>query len=188
MTTGDCFIMIGSNKEEPMTLYQIDCVRGDKMDAFSTLVKKAQIMGWDFPDEYDNDIPEEAIELPRDTYSKVKQKMQDFATQSQKFIHENLIDGDFEVEIGKHYAYGGIYTLTKLEGQRAHFDFFRVNFENISPCWTSEMSADYIKERMKPVSEELYQEMLSRYKSFVAQLQDYLFTLAKNQSSATCKY
>lgn len=188
MTTGDCFIMMGSNKEEPMTLYLIDCVRGDKIDAFSISINKAKIMGWDFPYEYDNDIPEEAVELPRDTYSNVKQRMEDFVTQAYKLIRESLIEGDFEIEIGKHYIYRGIRTITKLEDQRAYYDIFRIDVENISPCWSGNCAIDVMKEDVKPIKEEAYQELLCRYKSFVAQLQNYLFTLAKNQSSATCKY
>ena len=103
MTTGDCFILTGSNQEEPMTIYKIECVRGDKIDALSILIKKGQIMGWNFPDEYDNDIPEEAIQLPCDTYAKIKQEMEDFYIKSSNFIQENLVKGDFEIEIGRHY-------------------------------------------------------------------------------------
>ena len=71
MTTGDCFILIGPSKEEPMTIYKIAGVRADKIDALSILIRKGQIMGFDFPSEYENDIPEEAIQLPRDTYAKI---------------------------------------------------------------------------------------------------------------------
>lgn len=49
MTTGDCFILTGSNQEEPMTIYKIEGVRGDKIDALSILIKKGQIMGVGFP-------------------------------------------------------------------------------------------------------------------------------------------
>lgn len=185
MTTGDCFILTGSNKEEPMTLYQIDSVRGDKMDALSILVKKSQIMGWDIPKEYDNDIPEEAIELPRDTYSNVKHQMEEFVKQSYELIRKNLVEGDFEIEIGKRYVDWDVYTISRLEDQRAYYDLFRIDTENISPCWSGSMNTDDIKE-MRPVTEELYQELLCRYKSFVAKLQDFLFSLAENQSHSTC--
>ena len=165
-----------------MTLYQIDCVRGDKIDAFSILIKKSQIMGWNFPKEYDNDIPEEAIELPRDTYSIVKQQMEDFVKQSYKLFRENLIEGDFEIEIGKRYVGRGIHTITKIENQRAYYDLFKIDSENISPCWSGDMNAENIKESLKPITEELYQELLCRYKSLVAKLQDYLFSFAEDQS------
>ncbi len=187
MTTGDCFIMLGSSKKEPMTLYRIDSVRGDKIEAFSILIKKEQIIGLDFPDEYDNDIPEESIELPRDTYDNVKQRMEDFVTHSCKLIRENLVGGDFEIELGKRYVYRGIYTITKLENQRAYYDLFRIDTEIISPCWSGDINTDGIKEMLKPINEGVYQELLCRYKSFVTQLQEYLFTLAENNPSITYK-
>jgi hypothetical protein len=48
MATGDCFIMIGSNQDEPMTMYKIDSVREDKIDAFSILIKKRAYHGLGF--------------------------------------------------------------------------------------------------------------------------------------------
>lgn len=178
MTTGDCFILTGSNQEEPMTIYKIEGVRGDKIDALSILIKKGQIMGWNFPDEYDNDIPEEAIRLPCDTYAKIKQEMEDFYIKSSKFIQENLVKGDFEIEIGRHYYGRSINTVTKIEKDRVYYKVFRIDPENISPCWTGSERMEGIRESWLPVTDEIYEELLRRYKMFVSQLQEHLFILA----------
>lgn len=61
MKTGDCFIMIDSETEEPMTLYLLKQIRGNKFEALSICIDKHWIHGWNYPDEYDNDIPEETI-------------------------------------------------------------------------------------------------------------------------------
>ena len=187
MTVGDCIILIGSSKDEPMTIYRILGVRGDKIDALSILIKKGQIMGWDFPSEYDNDIPDGVILLPCDTYAKVKQQMKDFYIQSCKYIQANLINAEFEIEIGKHYCDRFIYTVTKIEDGRVHYNVFRIEPENISPCWIGEERMDGIKESWRPISNELYEELLSRYKKFVSQLQEYLYALAKKCSNTGCK-
>lgn len=178
MTTGDCFILIGPSKEEPMTIYKIAGVRADKIDALSILIRKGQIMGFDFPSEYENDIPEEAIRLPRDTYAKIKQQMEGFSAQSHKYIRANLVDGDVELEIGKRYYDRYINTITKIEGEKVYYNVFRIEPENISPCWTGSERIDGIKERCRPVTDELYKELLKHYKLFVAQLQEQLYTLA----------
>lgn len=113
--------------------------------------------------------------------------MEDFVTHSCKLIRENLVGGDFEIELGKRYVYRGIYTITKLENQRAYYDLFRIDTEIISPCWSGDINTDGIKEMLKPINEGVYQELLCRYKSFVTQLQEYLFTLAENNPSITYK-
>ena len=187
MTTGDCFIMIGSSQDKPMTMYKIDSVRDDKIDAFSILIKNEQIMGWDFPDVYDNDIPEKAILLPPDTYAAVKQQMEDFYVQSRKLIQENLVDGDFEVEIGRRYCYRSIRTVTKIEENRVYYDLFRIDPENISPCWTGNERADGIQDRWRPIKDGLYEELLRRYRIFVAQLQERLFILAISRSGTSAQ-
>ncbi len=166
-------------------MYKIDSVREDKMDAFSILIKKEQIMGWDFPNEYDNDIPEEAILLPQDTYAKVKQRMEDFYVQSRQLIQENLVDGDFEIEMGRRYFYRSIHTVTKIEENRVYYDLFRIDPENISPIWTGNECRDGIQDRWQPIKDGLYEELLQRYKIFVAQLQERLFALAINSSDTS---
>ncbi len=169
-----------------MTLYQIGSVRGEKIEAFSILIKKSQIMAWDFPYEYDNNIPEKAFPLPRDTRIKVKQQLADFSAKALELISKNTEDGDINIEVGKRYYSGrSINSVTKTENGRVYYNAFRIDPENISPCWAGDERIEWAKEDWLPITEELYETLLSRYKTLVATLQKQLFTLAQSYSTAT---
>ena len=184
MTTGDCFIMIGSKEEEPMTLYLLKQIRGNKVDAFSISIDKHWIHGWDYPDEYDNDIPEEAIVLPCDTYTEVKRQMVEFCTEAHKYTQNNIVKADFKFEVGKHYYERFIETITKIEDNRVYFKTLRIDPEDISPNWTWNAAIDVLADHMVPLSEEVYNEILSRYYKFVSHLQEFLFDLAQQNAGA----
>ncbi len=104
--------------------------------------------------------------------------MEDFYIKSSKFIQENLVKGDFEIEIGRHYYGRSINTVTKIEKDRVYYKVFRIDPENISPCWTGSERMEGIRESWLPVTDEIYEELLRRYKMFVSQLQEHLFILA----------
>ena len=185
MTTGDCFIMIGSEKEEPMTLYLLKQIRGNKIDALSVSIDKHWIHGWDYPDEYDNDIPEEAIVLPSDTYTEVKRQMVEFCTDAHKYIQDNMVKTDLKVQVGKHYYGRFIETITKIEDNRVYYNTLRLESEDISPNWTGDAAINVWADQMTPISEEVYNEILSRYYKFVSHLQEYLFDLAQQHIKTT---
>lgn len=184
MTTGDCFIMIGSEKEEPMTIYLLKQIRGNKIDALSISIDKHWIHGWDYPDEYDNDIPEEAIVLPSDTYADIKRQMVEFCADAHKYIQDNIVKTDFKFEVGKHYYGRDIETITKIEDNRVYYNTLRINSEDISPSWTGDAAIELV-DQVVPLSEEVYNEILSRYYKFVSHLQEYLFDLAQQHIKTT---
>ena len=78
MKKNDCFLMKGSNDSEPMTLYYITDMYSDKIRALSICIKDDMVQGLEYDSEYDNEIPEDAIMLPSNTYDHVKNEMNIF--------------------------------------------------------------------------------------------------------------
>ena len=170
MEKNDCFLMKGSDINEPMTLYFVSSVSEDKLHALSICIKDSMVQalshGWD----YEEVIPEKAVLLPSDTYQKVKHEMATFLKEIKFYISNKLIKGDFKIEIGGHYYDGYIYTITEIGESKVKYDLFRLEEENISPFWSGESHIDNIHDYCWPISNETYKEVLEKYKSFVSAL------------------
>lgn len=177
MKPGDCFIMKGSTKEEPMTIYLIGQVRGESLDAYSIGISENMIHGWNYPDEYDNveDIPSDAVSIPNETYYKIKNQMKSFVIDAHNYIKENVVDGEFVIEPGRFYYGRFMDVLKKIGGNKVYYETFRIEAENISPNWRGEASMDVFRDNRRPIPEFVYQEILRRYKVFLLELRAYLF-------------
>ncbi len=176
MKKGDCFLMKGSSIEEPITLYRIVDIKEDKLWALCICIKNSMVQGLDIPNEYDNDIPSDAVMLTPETYDDIKQSMKDFLRETADFLKGKVIKDEGPVMIGYRYYDGYIETVTKIEEGRAYYDLFRLEPENISPCWTGNRSIeDYVEGHIGRISEETYNEVLRRYKDYIAELRDRLF-------------
>lgn len=175
MEKNDCFLMKGSDINEPMTLYFVSSVSEDKFHALSICIKDSMVQalshGWD----YEEVIPEKAVLLPSGTYQKVKHEMATFLKEIKFYISNNLIKGDFKIEIGGHYYDGYIYTITEIGESKVKYDLFRLEEENISPFWSGESHIDNIHDYCWPISNETYKEVLEKYKSFVSALREQLY-------------
>ena len=176
MKKGDCYLMKGSSIDEPMTLYRIVDIKEDKLWALSVCIKNSMVQGLDIPNEYDNDIPSDAVMLTPETYDDIKQSMKDFLRETADFLKGRVIKDEGPVMIGDRYYDGYIETVTKIEDGRAYYDLFRLEPENISPCWTGNRSIeDYVEGLIGRISEETYNEVLRRYKDYIAELRGRLF-------------
>lgn len=176
MKKGDCFLMKGSSIEEPMTLYRIVDIKEDKLWALCICIKNSMVQGLDILNEYDNDIPSDAVMLTPETYDNIKQSMKDFLRETADFLKGRVIKDEEPVKIGYRYYDGYIETVTKIEDGRAYYDLFRLEPENISPCWTGNRSIeDYVEGLIGRISEETYNEVLRRYKDYIAELRGRLF-------------
>ena len=177
MKTGDCFILKGSTKDEPMTIYLIDQVRGESLDVYSIGISENMIHGCNYPDEYDNDgnIPSDAVFISKEVYYKVKDLMKFFVNESHNYIQENVITGDFVIEPKRYYYGRFIENVRKIEDNKVYYDTFRIEPENISPCWRGEANMDVLIDHWRPIPEYIYQEILRRYRKFIMELREYLF-------------
>lgn len=171
----DCFLMKGSEITEPMTLYYVAYVNGDKVRVLSVYVGKEMIQGLEHGFEYDNDVSDDAIFMSPDVYDEMKEKMVSFLEKIKNFIHKNIIKGKFDLEVGGHYYHGYIYTIKEIGEKRVKCDLFRLEEENISPYWRAE---DFIEDmkHYHPISEGTYQEVLRMYNDFVVELRNKLLS------------
>jgi len=176
MKKGDCFIMKGSTINDPMTLYYITDEYDDKLCALSICINNQMVQGLDYDNEYDNDIPEEAVVLSPDTYSHVKESMKVFLKETKSFIEENIEQGDFELQVGHHYYDGYIHTITEIGETRAKYNLFRLEEENISPYWTGDGNIDTLHKYCLPIPEKVYQDVKQRYYEFVINLRKMLYS------------
>lgn len=178
---GDCFLMHGSTIEEPMTLYLVKKIIDEKIIALSVLIKKQMVQSWDPWDSintYDNDIPNEAVFLPKETFDIVTKKKMDFLEEIWNYIETNLVENisKTKIEVGKHYYNRGfIYTIDSIGEERFKSQVFRLERENISPYWSGddriECGEDY-----KLIKDGVYEEVKHRYDDFVQDLRKLLFT------------
>lgn len=177
MKPGDCFLMKGATKEKPMTIYLIDDFKGEKLYAYALYVGDNMIQGLDYPMQYDNNIPPDAVILPKDTYSKAKELMKAFVKEAHCYIRENIIGGDVVIEMGKrYYDYRvAINVVKKIKEGRVYYETFRIDEENISPYWKGEANIDVLIDSWRPIPEYVYQEILSRYKRLLRNLREYMF-------------
>lgn len=176
MKKGDCFLMKGPSIEEPMTLYHIVDMKEDKLWALRVCIKNSMVQGLDIPNEYDNDIPSDAVRLAPESYNDIKHSMKDFLKETADFLKGRIIKDESPVKIGDHYYDGYIETVTKIEDGRVYYDLFRLEPENISPYWTGNGSIeDYVESHAGRISEGTYNEVLKRYKEYIAKLRGRLF-------------
>ena len=103
MKKGDCFLMKGSSIEEPMTLYRIVDIKEDKLWALCICIKNSMVQGLDILNEYDNDIPSDAVMLTPETYDNIKQSMKDFLRETADFLKGRVIKDEEPVKIGYRY-------------------------------------------------------------------------------------
>lgn len=177
MKKGDCFIMKGSVKEDPIYIYLIEEINDKQLYAFRIIINDKWIMAWDFPNSYKNDLSSATVTVPNDVYYKVKELIKQFAIAANEYTWENLLEGDVVIEPGKLFSYRFINTFTKIDGSRAYFDIFRTDFEVISPCCRGEADIEVLKDRLRPLPEYVYDEIMSRYKKFLQELREYVFNL-----------
>lgn len=164
--------MKGSTDCEPMTLYYITDMYNDKIRALSICIKDEMVQGLEYASEYDNEIPQEAILLPSNTYDQVKKEMNAFLKETKSFIEKNLIKGKYTLQIGGHYYDGYIQTVTEIGEKRTKYNLFRLEPENISPAWTGDCLTEDITDRCMPISDETYCEVLKMYKEFLQKLRN----------------
>ena len=172
--------MMGQSKEEPMTLYSIEEIGNDNVSARFISISETGIADVGCPQEYEKDLPEDAVTLPGETFDQVRGQMDDFCTQTNEYIRGNLAEGDHEPEIGSHYYdWLDVYTVTGFEGDRVHYDIIRLDPLNISPCWTGNaLAKDCNGDLWRNIPDDVYEEVLSRYREFLSHLRDYLSGLA----------
>ena len=170
--------MKGSSIDEPMTLYHIIDMTEDKLWALSVCISNSMVQGLDIPNEYDNHIPSDAVMLAPESYNDIKLSMKDFLREIAEFLRGRLITSEMPIKIGCHYYDGYIKTITKIEEGRVYYSLFRLEPENISPNWTGNSSIENFEQsHTGRISEETYNEVLRRYKEYVAELKYRLFYL-----------
>ena len=102
--------------------------------------------------------------------------MKEFLKETADFLKGRVVMDASPVKIGEHYYDGYIETVTKIEEGRAYYDLFRLEPENISPCWTGNRSIeDYVEGHIGRISDETYNEVFRRYTEYIAKLRDRLF-------------
>lgn len=172
MKINDCILMKGSTENEPMTLYYITDMYDDKIRALSICICDEMVQGLEYASEYDNEIPKDAILLPTDSYSQVKEEMNTFLKEVKSFIKNNLISGPYELQVGGHYYGRFINTITEIGKERTKYNVFRLDPENISPIWTGSERTESFKDKCVPISDETYNKVLSMYKSLLVRLRN----------------
>ena len=169
-------MMKGSSIDEPMTLYHIVDMKEDKLWALSVCVSNSMVQGLDIPNEYDNDIPSDAVVLASESYDDIKQSMKGFLRETSDFLKGRLITNEMPIKIGCHYYDGYIKTITKIEESKVYYNVFRLEPENISPNWTGNSSiVNFGQSFTGRISEETYNEVHRRYNEYVAELRYRLF-------------
>lgn len=171
MKKNDCFLVKGETMDEPMTVYHIIDIQQDKLWAQTLLVKSEMVHGWPTPNEYDNNIPEDAILLPPDAWEWGKEEMISFIEETSDYLRKVAIREKPQIKVGGHYVGGRgfIHTVTEIREKRIKYRVFRLDEDDISPCWQGEDDFD-TTERWYAISEETYKEVLHRYDDFLSRL------------------
>ena len=174
MEKGDCFLMKGLTTTEPMTLYYITDKYEDKVKALRIYIGNDMVQALTYDSEFDDEIPVDALYLPFGTYSHVIDCMKSFLAEIKSFLRDNVIDGEYELKVGGHYYDGYIQTITSIGETRAKYTLFRLEEENISPCWKGDGNIDTLLNSCRPITDEVYNEAKRRYFAFVNELRDKL--------------
>jgi len=154
----DCFLCPG---EIERTLYFITDVRGNKCDALTIYINPTQVQRFECPLEYDIDLPDDIIMMPKTMYNTIKQLMCECVDEIHNVLKSEALDVEFELEANSLYTDGSyIYTMTHLKNERWYYNLFRVEPENISPDWTGNAPADdYIKNRLRPITNDTLEKV-----------------------------
>lgn len=174
LKTGDCLLIKGLTVNEPMTLYYVRDVNDDKILARSIYIHDTMVQGLEYAREYDNDIPIDAFLLPEGTYDRVKESMKSFVEETRNYLCANCICNGFKVRVGGHYWERHIETITEIDGNKTKSNVFRLEAENISPCWTGEGFVDGLERNGVEVPEEAFNEVKRRYSQYVKNLKESL--------------
>lgn len=176
MKKGDSFLVKGSSIEEPMTLYHIVDMKEDKLLALCVCISNNMVQSLDIPNEYDKDIPSDAVMLSPESYDDLKQSMKDFLLETADFLKERIITNEMPIKTGYHYYDGYIKTVTRIVDDRIYYNLFRLEPENISPYWTGDCCIeDFERRHVGIISEETYIEVRRRYEVFIAALRGRLY-------------
>ncbi|MBR6285438.1 MAG: hypothetical protein IKR18_00380 [Bacteroidaceae bacterium] len=174
LKAGDCVLMKGLTNDEPMTLYYVTDVKGDKMYALRIYVHDSMVQGLEYVGEYDNKISDKAIFLSNGTYGRVKESMRLFLEETRNYLRTHCNRNNFKVMVGGNYWYRGIETIKEIDGNKTKYDLFRFEMENISPCWSGEGFVDDIESQGAEVTDEVFEEVKRRYRQYVSNLRESL--------------
>lgn len=180
---GDCILMKGTTINEPITLYYVTDMTDAKIHCLRVYIHDNMVQGMDFASEYDYDIPKEAILLPEGTYQRVKESMKRFVMETETFLRTNCNNGCFKVKVGGHYLERYLETITDIEGNRTKYRLFRIESENISPCWSGEGFVDNLEEYGIEVSDEVFNDLVQRYRKYVKDLKESILQVSKMKRS-----
>ena len=89
----DCFLMKGSDNNDPMTVYQITDIDETHTYAKSLSITTQMVHGWPISQEYDKNIPENAIPLPLNSWQWARKQMSSFVKETISYLYDNIIDG-----------------------------------------------------------------------------------------------
>ena len=174
LKTGDCFLLKGLTINEPMTLYYVRDINDDKILARSIYIHDTMVQGLDHTQEYNNDIPTDAILLPEGTYNRIKESMKSFVEETRNYLRAHCNCNAFKVRVGGHYCERHIETITEINGNKTKSNVFRLETENISPCWSGEGFVDSLERDGVEVSDEVFNEIKRRYSQYVKNLKESL--------------
>ena len=170
MKVNDCFLLMGSKANEPMTVYCITQITKDKIWAKSICVKNESVDGWPTSDEYENDVPDDAILLPPDSWDWGKKQMLSFLKETYDYLSKNTMEGKPEIVVGGHYIeHGGIHTVKEIGKEKVKYKLFRLDEDNISPLWSGDVGVDGTN-RWCAISDKTYSEVMRRYDEFLWKL------------------
>ena len=158
-----------------MTLYHITGINGNKIQALSISIQDKQVQGLDYPNIYDDDIPADAVLLPEGTYDRIKESMRIFVEEAKNYLSTHSSTDSFKIRIGGHYWERHIETITDIDGNKTKYDLFRLEDENISPCWRGEGHVDITEEYGAEITDETFDEIKRRYNQYVKNLKKSLF-------------
>ncbi|MBO4588403.1 MAG: hypothetical protein J5711_05825 [Bacteroidales bacterium] len=171
MKKNDCFLIKGVNMEDPMIVYHIVDIQGDKLWAKNLYVGNEMVQGWPTSSEYDNDIPDDAIPLPPDSWEWGKAEMIAFVKDTFAYLRQMAIREKPQIKIGGHYVggHGGIHTVTGIDEDKIRYGEFRLDEDDISPCWKGELRPEDA-DRWYAISDETNYEVICRYDEFLSRL------------------
>lgn len=167
----DCFLMKGSDNNDPMTVYQITDIDETHTYAKSLSITTQMVYGWPISQEYDKNIPENAIPLPSNSWQWARKQMSSFVKETIAYLYDNIIDGKTDIIVGGHYIDRGsdITTVEEIGDERIRFKVFKIDEDFISPCWKGDCGKDHT-ERWHAISDETYNEVIRRYNELLLRL------------------
>ena len=130
----DCFLMKGSDNNDPMTVYQITDIDETHTYAKSLSITTQMVHGWPISQEYDKNIPENAIPLPSNSWQWARKQMSSFVKETIAYLYDNIIDGKTDIIVGGHYIDRGsdITTVEEIGDERIRFKVFKIDEDFIT--------------------------------------------------------